>query len=828
MGDIKSSVTLLKGENYATWKIQCRMALMKDGLWGMVCGSDEVPENDEALRKYIIKRDRALSIIVLAVDTTLLYLLDDPVDPAVVWKTLEDQYQKKSWANKLRLRRKLYSLKVDEDQPIQKHLKSMSEIFQELSIIGHPVDEEDKVVQMLSSLPKSYEMLVTALEANSEIPRMESITEKIIHEERKLKAKEKVSKEEKVLAAENYSRSHSQENNSEARKCFYCKKPGHIKRFCNKLKQDEDARNKKEKANIVQLGKTTQRKYRSNHHDDSSSDSESSGFVATNHALSSKSKGKKSEWIVDSGATNDMCNDKRWFKGKLNKLEVPESIKVGDGAYVEALYEGTIELEIKISENVTQVYTMHNVLYAPDLAYNLLSVSKASKYDNTIEFKGNLCKITSNVNNELLAVAKKVGELWLVDCKKNLSDEAVYTTAVEPTKPTKNKIWHSRYGHLGANNLRKLVDGNLVEGLDYKKCEDNEFCKACVEGKHHKQKFPKVGGTRAEEILDLVHTDVCGKMDTESLSRKEYFISFIDDKSRHAWTYAIRRKSDSFSVFLEWKSKVERSRDKKLKTLRSDNGGEYISEEFESYLRKDGIAHQRTIRKTPEQNGVAERMNRTLVEVVRSMLSESSLPKKFWAEALATATYLRNRSPTKAVEGMTPIEAWSGEKPNVTHLRVFGSTCYSHIPKDERKKLDSKAQEAIFLGYGLETKGYRLYNINSQKVYFSRDVIFNEMKFPRNKQDRIEGQEINSKVELEIKEVEEASDSETANEEEPKSSRKSSRQRRAPDHYGEWVNIANENNAEPRNVKEALNGEHKTEWKEAMQNEIDSLNGLPV
>ena len=823
MGDIKSSVTLLKGENYATWKIQCRMALMKDGLWGMVCGSDEVPENDEALRKYIIKRDRALSIIVLAVDTTLLYLLDDPVDPAVVWKTLEDQYQKKSWANKLRLRRKLYSLKVDEDQPIQKHLKSMSEIFQELSIIGHPVDEEDKVVQMLSSLPKSYEMLVTALEANSEIPRMESITEKIIHEERKLKAKEKVSKEEKVLAAENYSRSHSQENNSEARKCFYCKKPGHIKRFCNKLKQDEDARNKKEKANIVQLGKTTQRKYRSNHHDDSSSDSESSGFVATNHALSSKSKGKKSEWIVDSGATNDMCNDKKWFKGKLNKLEVPESIKVGDGAYVEALYEGTIELEIKISENVTQVYTMHNVLYAPDLAYNLLSVSKASKYDNTIEFKGNLCKITSNVNNKLLAVAKKVSELWLVDCKKNLSDEAVYTTAVEPTKPTKNKIWHSRYGHLGANNLRKLVDGNLVEGLDYKKCEDNEFCKACVEGKHHKQKFPKVGGTRAEEILDLVHTDVCGKMDTESLSRKEYFISFIDDKSRHAWTYAIRRKSDSFSVFLEWKSKVERSRDKKLKTLRSDNGGEYISEEFESYLRKDGIAHQRTIRKTPEQNGVAERMNRTLVEVVRSMLSESSLPKKFWAEALATATYLRNRSPTKAVEGMTPIEAWSGEKPNVTHLRVFGSTCYSHIPKDERKKLDSKAQEAIFLGYGLETKGYRLYNINSQKVYFSRDVIFNEMKFPRNKQDRIEGQEINSKVELEIKEVEEASDSETANEEEPKSSRKSARQRRAPDHYGEWVNIANENNAEPRNVKEALNGEHKTEWKEAMQNEIDSL-----
>ena len=139
MGDIKSSITLLKGENYATWKIQCRMALKKDGLWGIVSGADEIPENGdgEALRKYIIRRDKALSTIVLALDTTLLYLLDDPEDPAVVWKTLEDQYQKKSWANRLRLRRKLYSLKVDEDQPIQKHLKSMSEIFQELSIIGY-------------------------------------------------------------------------------------------------------------------------------------------------------------------------------------------------------------------------------------------------------------------------------------------------------------------------------------------------------------------------------------------------------------------------------------------------------------------------------------------------------------------------------------------------------------------------------------------------------------------------------------------------------------------------------------------------------------------
>ena len=832
MGDVKSSITLLNGTNYATWKIQCRMALMKDGLWGMVNGLDEVPENDEARRKYIIKRDRALSIIVLAVEPSLLYLLGDPQDPADVWKKLEDQFQKKSWANKLRLRRKLYNLKVDEDQPIQKHLKSMSEIFQELSIIAYPVDEEDRVVQMLSSLPKSYDMLVTALEANSEIPKLESITEKIIHEERKIKEKEKAYKEERALAVFDRNRTSQTQNlnveSNPPRVCHYCGELGHIKRFCKKLQnknrsQNQNWRNRKEKANIVQLDvrKAPQRKEESKQHYESSSDSESCGFVVTsNHALSTETEDKRDDWIVDSGATNDMCNDRKWFKGKLIKLDKPERIKVGDGAYVEALYKGTVELDIKISEGVKQKYIMHNVLHAPDLAYNLLSVSKASNAYNTVEFKGSQCKITSKTD-KIIAVAKKIGELWFVDCDKKLTNEEVHN-AVEP-KPSKNKIWHSRYGHLGSKNLRKLAEENLVEGLDYGKSENPELCKPCVEGKHHKQKFPKVGGTRAKELLDLVHTDVCGKMDTESLSGKEYFISFIDDKSRHAWTYAIKRKSDAFSIFLDWKSKAERSKDKKLKTLRSDNGGEYISNEFETYLSKVGIAHQRTIKKTPEQNGVAERMNRTLVEAVRSMLSESSLPKKFWAEALATATYLRNRSPTKAVEGMTPIEAWSGEKPSVAHLRVFGSSCYSHIPKDERKKLDPKAEQAIFLGYGLETKGYRLYNMKTQKIYFSRDVIFDEMSFRKEKEEIIQEQETSTRIELESNT--ETSDSETTNEimEEPKTSRKSSRARKAPNHYGEWVNMANENKIEPKTVKEARSGENQLQWIEAMQNEINSL-----
>ena len=170
----------------------------------------------------------------------------------------------------------------------------------------------------------------------------------------------------------------------------------------------------------------------------------------------------------------------------------------------------------------------------------------------------------------------------------------------------------------------------------------------------------------------------------------------------------MRTKDQAFEYFVEWKALAEKSSGKRLKTIRSDNGGEYTSKKFEAYLKSEGIRHEYTIPKTPEQNGVAERLNRTLVESSRSMLLDANLPQRFWAEAVSTATYLRNRCPTRAVEGKTPYEAWHGTKPRVDHLRVFGCTAYAHIPKSERGKFDSKARKCILLGYGSNTKGYRL------------------------------------------------------------------------------------------------------------------------
>ena len=163
----------LNGTNYATWKVQCKMALIKDGLWNIVTGTEGEPENERA--KYMLRKGRALATIVLSVEPKLLYLVGpDPEDPVAIWKKLADQFQKKTWANKLSLGRKLHNLKLKDDRSVQKYIKALTEIFDEQSILGDPLDEEDQVVHLLASLLETYDMLVTALEASPEVPKARS------------------------------------------------------------------------------------------------------------------------------------------------------------------------------------------------------------------------------------------------------------------------------------------------------------------------------------------------------------------------------------------------------------------------------------------------------------------------------------------------------------------------------------------------------------------------------------------------------------------------------------------------------------------------------
>ena len=207
-----------------------------------------------------------------------------------------------------------------------------------------------------------------------------------------------------------------------------------------------------------------------------------------------------------------------------------------------------------------------------------------------------------------------------------------------------------------------------------------------------------------------------------------------------------------------------------------------------------------------------------MVETVRAMLSDSKLPKKFWAEALSTASYVRNRSPTTAVKGMTPYEVWKGYKPNVNHLHIFECSAYAHIPKDERSKMDPKAKKSIFLGYGISVKGYGLFDTDTSKVFHSRDVTFNETVSIND-----QGTEEDGNQPLVEVECENISSDDNENSRDATESRRSPGIRKAPDQYGEWVYITHRLD-DPLTVKEALSSPEKRKWMKAMESEINSLN----
>jgi transposase InsO family protein len=228
-------------------------------------------------------------------------------------------------------------------------------------------------------------------------------------------------------------------------------------------------------------------------------------------------------------------------------------------------------------------------------------------------------------------------------------------------------------------------------------------------------------GERTSNLLALIHTDVCGPMSTCIRNGDRYFIMFTDDYSRYGYVYLMRHKSKSFEKFKEFKTEVENQLNKSINALRSDHGGEYLSYEFTMYLKKCGIVSQLTPPGTPQWNGISERRNRTLLDMVRSMMSNITLPKMFWEHALETVALTINKVSSKSVE-KTPYELWFGKVPNMSYLKIWG--CEVFIKRPTSDKLGPKADKCFFVGYPKETKRYYFYYQSENKIIVARHGIF--------------------------------------------------------------------------------------------------------
>ncbi|KAJ4715159.1 Retrovirus-related Pol polyprotein from transposon TNT 1-94 [Melia azedarach] len=687
--------------------VKMRALLKQQGLWAPLARKLADPITAE----MAVLEEKAHSTIMLCLADDIITKVVEEETAQGLWVKLEGLYMTKSLTNKLLLKQRLFSLRMQEGMPLRYHLDQLNTILLELRNIDVKVEDEDATLILLVSLPLSYENFVQSFIVGKDTVSLEEVRSSLHTRELRHKAT------------------------------------------------------------------------------GTGADNQAAGLVASGsygHGNSGKKKFKKP--VSKGPKPNDVCNyckEKGHWKSDCPKKKRQQDKLTGS---------------IKIRTHDGKFCTLNNVRHVPLMTKNLISLSMLDNKGFSFQGEGGVLHVCKGSNVVLKGV--KRGTLYFLQGSTLSSSVAV--ASLEIDKDNMTKLWHMRLGHMSARGMQILSKGDLLCGH---KIKDLEFCEHCIFGKLHRNKFPKAIH-RTKGTLDYIHSDCWGPSRVESLGGHRYFVSMIDDFSRMTWVFIMKHKSEAFKNFRQWKALVENQTGKKIKRLRTDNGLEFCWSEFDEFCKNEGIARHHTVRDTPQQNGVAERINLK-----------------------------------------TPFEVWSGKPADYSNLRAFGCTVYYHVNEG---KLEPRAKKGVFVGYGDGVKGYRIWSPSEKRVILSRNVVFDEnsMFNPTVKsivvsengsvEKQVEQQVTLDESEPQHKDQHPQSESEPSGSSLPVASQHSlalNRSKRAnygipPKRYGfedmvaYALQVAEEvdtNSNEPSTYKEAVTCTESTQWLAAMGDEMESL-----
>ena len=761
--------------NYFAYKFRLTRLLTERKLMGVVDGSEPKPKDPDASDKdkeaaakkavadWEEKDNKAFTIISLTIKDDQIGHIQGCRTAKEAWDKLSAVHEGIGVAGKMILRQRLASSRMEEGKRLQEHIDYFKGIASQMKSLGDTITDEELVNWLFISLPPSYEPLIMALQSmDSSNLTFDYVSTRLIQEETRRAARNHTSQEmssssgtETALSTtasgrfgqgngrRNTGGSGKGRNGGERNngykgqggsrkmpgKCHYCGIQGHWKRDCNKRKRDQTSgsNNMKDQTELAFTAHTI-------------------ALFSDNGENSERqlARNLRDSWNVDSGATHHITANRHWFiPSSIQQLEPPIKIVLGDGSQVTAKEKGTINWALSDSKDIR----IEDVLFVQNFAVNLLSVRRlANKGIDTVFSKDGYSFRKSDGKLIWKGTMGRYGFYMDGHAITTAFGNSDYGFGLASTDRHNNEFqklletWHKRLGHLGITQLRLMVKQRLAMGLENleKHLNSDSFktltsleCGICNKAKGHRTAFPEHAPKTGRHILDLIHADICGPIRPVSAGGKRYFLPFIDDASRRAEVYLLKSKSSAevLDCFKRFKQKVELATGRKIRILRTDGGGEFCSQEFEKFLDNNGIQHQKTTPYTPQQNGIAERFNRTIMEAVRAMLFDAGndLPVSFWGDALITATYIRNRVIT-SVHGKTPFEVWEGKVPDLRHFQPFGIKADVIIPETQRTggKLGSRTECCIFIGYGdiFGTKAYRFYNPRTRKVICNRNARF--------------------------------------------------------------------------------------------------------
>jgi hypothetical protein len=429
--------------------------------------------------------------------------------------------------------------------------------------------------------------------------------------------------------------------------------------------------------------------------------------------------------LIDSGASMHLTI----FRDHLTNLVEKETnlhVVLGDDARYNVKGVGTSTFQLDSNMHLQ----LSEVLYVPVMKRNLVSIF-------SLEDKG--YKVTFSEGNVLA---------WHKDSHINsarvigVREIKLYRLIIRPVQALLHdtirlsELWHMRLAHIHYRALPAL--GKMVTSFPEILIQHKGVCRGCALGNNVKGSFLS-SENRSKEILDLIHSDVCGPMTFASLNGYLYYVLFINDHSRKTWIYFLKTKDGILARFQELKDQVENLTGRKIKVLRSDNGGEYTSKDLNNFCIEVGIKREYIVPYKPQQNGVAERKNKTIIEETKAMIHDQSLPMNLWVEACMTTIYVKNTSPHQILNNITLDEAFTGVKLEIGHFRIFGCPIYFHVPKEKRSKLDPSGRKGTFVGYNESSKEYRIYISGQRQIKVSKDVSFEEeITFQRSRESQMD------------------------------------------------------------------------------------------
>ncbi|KAI3762713.1 hypothetical protein L1987_53154 [Smallanthus sonchifolius] len=370
--------------------------------------------------------------------------------------------------------------------------------------------------------------------------------------------------------------------------------------------------------------------------------------------------------------------------------------------------------------------SIERVNYVKELDFNLMSVSQVCDQKHWMLFTDKECfvlapSLSKPHPEKILLTARRKDNLYVLDMNEATPSGSV-SCFLSKASVDESALWHRRLSHVNIKTINKLVKDNLVRGLPDKEFQLDDHCIACLKGKQHKSSHkPKTLNTN-DTPLQLLHMDLFGPTNVMSMGKKSYCLVITDDFSRLSWVFFLGTKDETAEILKSYILRVENQSNLKVKIIRCDQGTEFKNHTLNSFCESKGIERQYSAPRTPQQNGVAERRNRTLIESARSMLADSKLPLTFWAEAVSTACYVQNRVHIVKPLQKTPYELWLKRVPYIGFLKPFGCPCTILITHGVLPKFGAKSDEGYFVGYSSQSKAYRVFNSRTRIVEESANV----------------------------------------------------------------------------------------------------------